>query len=352
MSSTVTTTSHIDFLLSRGGVLDESGQIADHFGDHEKELDAFASSAALLDRYAATCLIQEGADALDLLHRLTTNDLISLERGDARFTVLTSERGRVIDVVHVALLANDRLMLLSESPHTQQTIEWIEKFTIIEDSKVQDVSRDMTRLALIGPTAFEVAQTVFGVEPIRGRASILSENQDQTVLVASQWAGNDRVDITIPRTKLEATWDALSNAGAVPAGDTSFQAARINGGVPLAGSELNDGTNPLEVRLKGTISFTKGCYVGQEVVARLDTYDKLQRRLVAFESSSNLTADLKLSSDGKRAGTVTSISPISAKGQVLALGFARRDFWADGTALEFDGGTVTVRGLIEISPFA
>lgn len=352
MSSPVTATSHTEFLVSRGAVMAESGQSAVHFGDPATEFEAFEHSAALLDRTGAACLIQEGEDALDLLHRLSTNDLISLHPGDARFTVLTSERGRIIDMLHVVNLGQNRLLLLSESPDAQKTVDWIEKFTIIEDSVVRDASLEFARFALIGPTALQVAASASGIELVRGKVALTSDGEDQTILVASEWANTERVDIAVPRAELEAAWRKLTEAGAVPAGDISFQAARINNDVPTAGNELTEDSNPLEVRLKDLISFTKGCYVGQEVVARLDTYDKLQKRLVGFEIESTLSAGTKLSSDGKRAGAVTSVSALPSNGNSVALGFARRDFWTDGTVLEFDGGTVTVRELSEDSPFS
>lgn len=338
--------------MSRGAVLDKPGGLAVDFGDTEKELTAFANSAALIDRTSATCLVQEGSDALDLLHRLTTNDLLSLEPGNARFTVLTSERGRIIDVLQVVLESEDRLLLLSESSEANRTMDWIEKFTIIEDSEVRNASDELARIAVIGPEALQIVNDTFGIEIARDRTSGSLAGKDGPVIVASQWAGNDRVDVVIPRANVESVWDKLVAGGAVPAGATAYQAARIDNGVPLAEFELTEDSNPLEVKLKDLISFSKGCYVGQEVVARLDTYDKLQRRLVAFESDSPLSAGANLSSDGKRAGSITSVSSLSADGKFHALGFARREFWTSGTVLEVSGGTVIVRELNESATFS
>ncbi len=348
MSTPATATSHIEFLTSRGAVIDESAEAPVHFGNPEKELASFTQSAALVDRTGRSCIVQEGADALDLLHRLTTNELISLEPGDACFTVMTTERGRIVDVLQVVHLEQGKLLLLSDSTGGQQTIDWIEKFTIIEDSAIRDGSTEQARFAVVGPRALELVNSAFGVELVRGRSS----EQGDIILVASQWADCDRVDVVTPRTDSEAVWDRLAESGAIPAGDTSFQAARINNGVPVAQHELTEDSNPLEVRLNDLISFTKGCYVGQEVVARLDTYDKLQKRLVAFESKTPLTLGAKLSSGGKRAGIITSVSPLVIGGTYTGLGFARRDFWANGTVLEFDGSEVTVKELSESSPFS
>ncbi len=352
MTSSATTASHAEFLRSQGATLDDSGRLATYFGDARHELAAFSESAALIDRSGSTLLVQQGADALDLLHRLSTNDLLSLESGDSRFTILTSERGRIIDLLQVVAAEPGKLLLLSESTDPRPPIDWIEKFTIIEDSEVTDASNELTRLALIGPEALRFAGDAFGPDFSNGQAVLSGAEGQQIVLVSSRWGTTNRLDIVLPHDGLAATWRKLVEAGAVPAGDVAFHAARIHQGIPLAGRELTEKSNPLEVNLKDLVSFTKGCYVGQEVVARLDTYDKLQRRLVAFESNTPVEPGTELTSAGKRAGIVTSVSRIEQDGKTSALGVARRDYWTDGTELESPGGTVMVRQLREDSPIS
>lgn len=338
------------FLVSRGAVLDGQTQVPLHFGDAVKELDAFSTSAALVCGPGSGTLLHEGVDALDLLHRLSTNDLLQLEPGRSMFTVLTSERGRIIEVLNVACLERDRLLLLSESSSAKQALDWIDRFTIIEDASISDASADLARFAVIGPTAYEAVRAVFGVHlaagdvvsPDRALSDIAIE---KTVLIASIWGGLTRVDVITQARHAEKTWNALAEAGAIPAGDLAFHAERISRGVAFLGAELTAEVNPLEAGLKSLISFTKGCYVGQEVVARLDTYDKLQRRLVALGSDRELTPGAELTSDGKRAGVTTSVSPLQVSGKRPALGYVRRDYWDEGSELRCGAATVTVQKL-------
>lgn len=325
-----------------------------HFGDPERELAAFSStgSAALVPLPAASTYFHDGADVLDLLHRLTTNDLLSLEPGHAAFTVVTSERGRTIDVLNVAVISPDRLLLLSESTGQQPTANWIDRFTIIEDATLQNASDEYARLALIGPAARDVSNAAFGIHVAHNQTVALTDELDGVYLTASKWGETDRVDLTVPSELAEKVWTELAGGVATPAGSIAFDDYRISHGVPAPGSELNEDTNPLEANLKGLISFTKGCYVGQEVVARLDTYDKLQKRLVRLESAEPLEAGATLTAEGKRAGTVTSVSEIAGRNGAAALGYARRNYWEDGTRLDCDGVEVTVKALPESAPFS
>jgi len=339
------------FLVAAGATTNGSLSSIEHFGDPLTENAAFSSSAALRFAPASSCLLQEGSDALDLLHRLTTNDLEGLEVGGSRFTVLTSEKGRIIDVLNVARIAPDRLLLLSESPFPQAAVDWIEKFTIIEDSQVGNLSERVAVLTLFGPGSLNIAESAFKVSISAGSSAAIPGHGDLAALVASTWAGMHRVDVIVSVGELESAWTAMRAAGAVPVGDLAYETVRVRSGVPAVAGEISEDANPLEVQLEGLVSFTKGCYVGQEVVARLHAYDKVQRRLVRLVGDSPIAPGSELTCDGKRAGIVTSVAHIYTGDSHVALGFARRDYWSDGTVLESDGGPVTVQALGEEAPF-
>ncbi len=354
MSNPAIASSPLGFLQAHCGFqLNPDGRIS-HFADPERELTAFseAGSAALVTRPEISTFIHQGPDALDLLHRLSTNDLLALEPGQNRFTVLTSEKGRVVDLLNVSVLGTDRLLLWSETTKPQPVIDWIDRFTIIEDAELSDVSESLLRLALIGSSAYRMANTAFGVELEPNHTATLSGELDGTFIAASRWGSAERIDIAVPLERTELAWTMLTTTGATPAGDVAYQAARVIAGIPAVGLELDGKANPLEAGLKDLISFTKGCYVGQEVVARLDTYDKLQKQLVKLTGSSPLVEGAELTASGKRAGVVTSVSDLAGQQNFNALGFARRGHWDEGTILECDGETVTVSALPVIPPFA
>ena len=122
-------------------------------------------------------------------------------------------------------------------------------------------------------------------------------------------------------------WRELIGAGAVPAGLEAYEVLRVKEGAPVYDRELGDDYNPLEAGLWGSISFTKGCYIGQEVIARLDTYQKLQKHLVSlsFSSEAGIDAGVRLSREGREVGQVTSAARVPTTGATIGLGYVRKE---------------------------
>ena len=319
--------------------------VAVSYGDVRAEYEALGTGAAVTDLGHTTRVLHTGRDALDLLNRLTTNDLGGLAAGGVATTVLTSEIGRVIDVVQVVCLTNDRLMLISESSDPDPLMENIEKYTILEDALLEDVSSGTARIGIRGPAAHVVTSKITeanmpaidsgGVESV----PVLGEG---TLLLKGNPFIHDGYDLVLPVNAAEAVWKAAIDAGAVPVGHYALEHARIEAGVPAPGTELNDRVNPLEAGLDEFVSFTKGCYVGQEVIARLDTYDKVQRRLVGLDVPEGTEPGENLKSGKRTAGWVTSVSTMSTRGRSAALGYVRRAFIEPGTTLDASLGEVTV----------
>ena len=149
-------------------------------------------------------------------------------------------------------------------------------------------------------------------------------------------------DLVFPAGAARQLWETALNAGAAPVGHHALEHARIKAGLPAPGAELTDRVNPLEAGLDEFVSFTKGCYVGQEVIARLDTYDKVQRRLVGLEVPEGAEPGETLNSGRRTAGWVTSVSTMTNKGRSAALGYVRRAFIEPGTVLGASSGEVNV----------
>ena len=289
-----------------------------------------------------------GADARDLLNRLSTNlvDPAS-EPGEVAVTVLTSDRGRIVDLVYVIHCGDHQLMLTS--PGQQQTvIDFLDKYTIMEDLEVEDVTDSTAMLTLTGPDA----------------ADILTRTSHENALVVE--TPTDPDDPERPPTYHLLLDDAdaasritadLETAGAVSVSSATAEILRVAQGRPAHGSEMSDTYNPLEAGLIGAIDFHKGCYIGQEVIARLDTYHKVQKYLVSlsFDADPSQASDLPgarlVNDDGAAMGLVTSATVVpGADGDagVIGLGYVRTAAVQVGGALrvaaegEEDGG-ITAR---------
>lgn len=212
-----------------------------------------------------------GKDTIDLLHRLSTNDLRKCRPGVPVATVFTTERGRIIDRVEV--MPHDGGMWMVCHDHALGRIrEWITTYTIMEDVEVLDATPDYTMISMVGDNVDSMALGT-GLPP--GPAG------------SPQWWRSSFGPLTMMRVVGRAEESAPVLAGLVSKGayaltGPEFTMLRVACGVPAHPEELNDAHNPLESGLRNDISFTKGCYIGQEVIARLDAYDKVQRVLVVL----------------------------------------------------------------------
>ena len=273
-------------------------------------LPTLEERAGFTDRSACGRLWITGADALDLLNRLTTNRLETLPEGLALSTVLTNGDARVID--HLRLAAVDGgLWCLTSPGRAEACAEWIDLYTFGEDIAVEDVTAKTAQLTVAGPLAADALKktghSVPDVNAIETTTGILvgvpfGAHSAYEILMHT-WA------ISTPERQqeyLEMQKSALRRVMPEVSAET-FEAYRIAQGVPAYGAEFGAFNNPLEARLLGSISDDKGCYTGQEVIARLQTYRKVQRLLMSFTSDAPAApGDALESEDGSPAGVVTS----------------------------------------------
>lgn len=286
-------------------------------------------------------LFAKGKDAIDLLHRMSTNDLKPLEESAGRVavTVLPNEKGRIVDVLTVIRDDQGDVMLVTSAGREEAVVQWLDKFTIMEDARFVPASDIVAQFALYGPLATELLSS-YTAEELNGLSiysalRVLIGTVPATIMMTSPVAGCGWWIFTgsghaeAVRTELEAR--TLAIGGAVVT-DELNDLLRIESGVPKAPNELNDKHNPLEMVLtQAAVSFTKGCYIGQEVIARLDAQGKVQRQLVGLRftdgmpsvgdriSDPSLTAASPL---GDEIGDVTSVAVSPVLGPI-GLGYVR-----------------------------
>ena len=338
---------------------------------------ALAERAAFADRSACGRLRIAGADALDLLNRLTTNDLSSLPDGTARSTVLTNGDARVID--HLRLAAADGAIWCIASPGRAEAVaEWIDLYTFSEDVAVTDVSSETAQFAVAGPLAADALAAAGFPVPALDSVESLGPHPEETVpdrpsfpgrresrrreapllsysrassfprkreptgtVAASPFGAHIAYDVLLPLADADYAIAALRDA-VEEADAAAFDAYRVAQGVPAYGAEFGAFNNPLEARLLGSISDEKGCYTGQEVIARLQTYRKVQRLLMAFTASAPAdSGDALADADGSPVGAVTSACDVG--GRVFGLALVAAKHAVEGAALRLaNGGEVAL----------
>ena len=281
-----------------------------------------------------------GSDALDLLDRLTTNrisDLTSMGMGMG--AVLTTNKGRIIDLLGIHV-EEKGLMVVTSGNATEKVSDWIDFYTIMEDVQIKNVSDQTFHFRVIGTSPeIEVLPDTTGMKPFHG---VQTELAGVPSLAISLQVGNlsciDLIGSVVRGDSVQSKLDEYLKEIRIE----EYNHFRIDAGEPVYGSELTEEFNPLEAGLLPYISFNKGCYIGQEVVARLNTYDKVQRKLVKFKWDS---VDYELSGkviedEDRVVGVMTS----SLHG--LGMGFVRKAKAEEGNVMICDGVKITVADIL------
>ena len=271
-----------------------------------------------------------GEDAIDLLDRLSTNDLNLLEVGTGIGTVLTTNKGRIIDLLRILRRDDDLLMITS--PGTEhRVVEWVEFYTFAEDITVEDITADTSQWLVVGQKATEtIARAGCNGDGLEDYLSHRTSAGEATV-VRTNFGELPGYELIVPAS------GGTPSFGVEELDQQALARLRVEQGVPAYPNEMNEDRNPLESLLKPHISFNKGCYIGQEVVARLNTYDRVQRFLcqLTVDDGSTVNTGAAVVVDGNEVGEVTTSSP------GLALAYLRKRFYEDGVRVEVLGGNGT-----------
>ncbi len=250
-------------------------------------LDAAERTCAVADRSNLGRLIAVGPDLLGLLHRLSTGDVRDLHRGEGRPTVVTNAKGRIVERLSVHHLGDDGVLLVAGPEGAPRVLAHLNKFTFAENTGLSDVTSETFAFALFGPRWVDVARAL-GIPDLAPYACSTCTLRGVRVHVA-RTNGFDAGGVLVigPRDAAGHVRSAVVDAAIAEGGASieadALEAWRILSGLPAQGHELTEDHNPLEAGLRDAVSFTKGCYVGQEVVARLNTYGKVARALIRLE---------------------------------------------------------------------
>ncbi len=302
------------------------------YTDVAAEFRAITEGVGLHDSSYTGRLKATGEDALDLINRLSTNGIVNLAPGQGAPTILTTDRGRILDLLGV-VNTGDHTLLITSPDCQQAVIDWLDKYTIMEDLEVADISADTAAFTLCGPASAAILAGVVAAEVAAGDlegmgpyAALEGAIAGHETLVIRRPLGDlPAFDVVVDAGSAAAVWEALTAAGGTPVGMEAFNAALVQHAVPRHGREMSDAYNPLEAGLIGSVDFAKGCYIGQEVIARLDTYQKVQRHLVRlrFAEDAAVEEGAGLELDGLRVGQVTSLATVPSSGQLAGLGYVR-----------------------------
>ena len=315
-----------------------------HFGAAEEAWQAALEQVVLLDRSHEARLRLEGSSALDLLQRISTNDVEGLAVGSACPTIFTSWHGRILERVEV-YRQEDAVLLLGGPGRAAALADYLRRNIFFNDDvRVQGLAPELHQFDLVGPAADALTGAPAGLQ------LWCRQLAGHDVLVAQRTPpGVPRRSLLLPAAGAAAVWQALCAAGARPAGSLLFNALRVRAGRPAPGSELTADYIPLELGLWDEVSFSKGCYTGQEIIARMESRGQLAKMMVLLRPQGEVSAPAELQHGGRVVGRLTS-SITAPDGVRHALGVVRRNLAQPGTALQAPETTLTVCALAGLQP--
>src|SRR5438552_620104 len=321
------------------------------FGDDPAaEYAALREGAGVVDLGFRTLVRATGADRATFLQGMLTNDVASLVPGTGCVALLLTIQGRVTADVRVAAL-EDALLLDVDVCARAALVEALEKLIIADDVELGEPGEPLALIGVEGPGAARLLPDGERLAPYAHAVVTLAG-----VAVRAQRASEVRGPgfvLHMPATRAAAVWDALVAAGARPCGMEALESRRVEVGVPRIGVDMDGATLALEVPVEDAISATKGCYLGQEVVARGTARGHVNRRLVGLRlEGPEPPPGAPLVREGKEAGRLTSVVRAFGAGGLAALGFVRRACWEPGPELRVRHGHAVTLARVAALPLA
>ncbi|MGH7597772.1 MAG: YgfZ/GcvT domain-containing protein [bacterium] len=318
-----------------------------------------AKKAAIMDRSFAGKLRILGKDRESLLHRLTTNEMRNLKAGGGGVNIFTNAKGRVVDVVEM-FMEEDSIFMLTTPGHAKLVKEWIEKYTFVEDVRCEDVTSHYGVIAFFGEESVKLLRQSFGWEVDdlpRQHARPLTWEGKNMIVHRSGAITPVQFNLIVPVAEMATLWERAM-AQATPIGYAAYEMLRIHRGQPAVGKEITEEYNPHEAGLYPFINFEKGCYIGQEVIARLDSYQKVQRQLMGVALDVDEASVLQIFDTSvpiylgeQLIGQLTSACFSPEHGQGVGLAVVRKQLAASTAPIQIQWPERSVTGRLRSLPF-
>lgn len=341
-------------LAARGAVYADDRGVAlpRRFGtDPALEYAALRERAAVVDLGFRTLVRAVGPDRISFLQGMLTNDVASLAPGAGCPALLLTIQGRVTADVRVAAI-DDAVLLDVDVRARDALVQTLEALIIADDVELRAPEPPVALVGVEGPDAARLLGGDAASLAPWAHAEAVVGGARCRVVRASEVRGPGFV-VHAAAADAPGVWDALVAAGGVPCGMDALEGRRVEVGVPRIGLDMDAATLALEVPVDDAISQTKGCYLGQEVVARGTARGHVNRRLAALLIDGPAPpVGAPLARDGKEVGRVTSVAHAFGAGTDAALGFVRREHWEPGTTLAVKAGHAVTLARVAAWPLA
>jgi folate-binding protein YgfZ len=295
--------------------------------------------AGLIDQSSRGRILVSGSEAVMFLNGLITNDMKTLAVNSWMPAAFANVQGRLLAAVRIAH-REDGFLIDTEGATRETVITLLDRFTLAGDFRLQDLTDETAMFSLQGRKASEIVSRVFGGEAARvGRQKIVNAGfGDATVnVIRATHTAEDGFDLFIEANNCSKLGDVLTAGGATPISNETFETLRIEAGVPLYGIDMDENNVVTETNLDDAVSFTKGCYLGQEIIVRIKHRGHVAKKLsgVVLQDSTPVPRNSKIiSSEGKEIGRVTSSTFSPRLDRAIVLGYLKYDYLAAGTEVK------------------
>jgi folate-binding protein YgfZ len=325
-------------------------EMPDSFGDWEKEHRYFRESVALLDKNYRAYLEFTGPDRGRYLNALLTGDIKGLKENHGVISLFLSPQGHIQAEIETYMFG-EALLCVTFAEIREKLIPALDKYIIMDDVTLTDRTEELATLGVEGPKAAEVVQAVSGValgELGALESRVANAGGVECRVTKRSMGGLAGAEFLFSREKAEEVWsflkDAVGRVGGGAAGFKALNAVRLESGVPWFGYDFGEKQIPHEAGLQEShISYTKGCYTGQEIVERVRSRGQVNRARVSLQFDGGTPgAGAVLTADGKEIGFVTRTGYSPSIKAWIGMGYVRREKSALGSRLEVLGSTATV----------
>jgi len=322
---------------------------APDFGNVRAEFGALLSGCGVycLDSRAKIALT--GGDRVRWLNGMVTNNIRDLAQGNGVYAFLLNPQGHILGDLY-AYNRGDSMMIDTDQSQSEKLRATFDHYIIMDDVEVSDISDKLTAIGITGPKAREILRAagfeIPEIQPLQF-VDVIWRNVAVTV-VRSDNASVESYELWLQPDHATSLRDALTKAGATPVGATAIELLRIAAGIPRYGQDIRERDLPQETEQERAVHFSKGCYIGQEIVERIRSRGSVHRKFTGFEVQGALPfVGTKIQADGKDIGEITSVAslPLVSGERPVALGYVRREIATPGRQVQTGRAQFSVAAL-------
>ena len=322
------------------------------FADPAQELRILDSGCGVFDFNWRARIIVTGEDRTRWLNGMVTNNVRDLPLNHGNYNFLLNPQGRILADMYI-YNRGEYLLLDTDRSQLETVMKTLDHFIIMDDVELNDSTETLGAIGICGPKASEVLRCSCGtaalgcadgslLEPLEVRDMVVNNIGISVVRGPQQKPGWN--EIWAGSANLELLWEMMVKSGAQPVGAEALESWRILHGIPRYGQDIRERDLPQETEQHQALNFSKGCYIGQEIVERIRSRGQVHRKFTGFEFQDGLPQPGKIEEGGKVVAEITSTAQIpSAAGEKkIGLGYVRRESAPPGSQIQLNGTSATV----------